>query len=74
VDLLTDVRLRADGILAMRRIIRRFLGDRRGATAIEYGLIVAVLSLAVVAGINSTHNSLENMFIDLAARFDNAAN
>ena len=61
-------------MLPMRAIIRRFLCDRRGATAIEYGLIVAVLSLAVVASINNTHNSLENMFINLADRFDDAAN
>ena len=59
-------------MLPMRAIIRRFLGDRGGATVIEYGLIVAVLSLAVIAGISSTHNSLENMFINLGARFDAA--
>jgi pilus assembly protein Flp/PilA len=60
-------------MLAMRGIIRRFLCDRRGATAIEYGLIVALISLALVAGIGSTHNSLENMFINLSVKFDSAA-
>ena len=35
----------------MRAIFRAFIADRRGATAIEYGVIVAVLSLAIVAGI-----------------------
>jgi pilus assembly protein Flp/PilA len=60
-------------MLPMHTIIRRFLCDRRGATVIEYGLIVAVLSLAIIASISSTHNALENMFIDLGARF-NAAN
>ena len=34
----------------MRKIIGRFLKDKGGATAIEYGLIVGVLSLAMVAG------------------------
>ena len=61
-------------MLAMRRIIRRFLRDRRGATAIEYGLVVALISLALVAGIGSMHNSLENMFINLGTKFDSAAN
>ena len=66
--------LQAKWMLPMHTIIRRFLCDRRGATVIEYGLIVAVLSLAIIASISSTHNSLENMFIDLGARFDGAAN
>jgi pilus assembly protein Flp/PilA len=66
--------LPADGMLRMRAIIRRFLCDRRGATAIEYGLVVALVSLALVAGIGSMHNSLENMFINLADKFDNSAN
>ena len=50
----------------MRAIISRFLADRNGATAVEYGLIVAVLSLSIVAGVSSTHNALENMFIRIA--------
>ena len=53
----------------MRAIFRAFLGDRRGATAIEYGLIVTVLSLAIIAGVSNAHNSIENMFIDLANKF-----
>lgn len=31
----------------MRRLLWRFAADRRGATAIEYGLIVAFLGVAV---------------------------
>ena len=44
--------------------IRRFLKSRSGATAIEYGLIVAVLSLAIVAGVSKAGNSLSDMFSD----------
>ena len=35
----------------MRRFIGRFLRDDDGATAIEYGLIVAMISLAIVAAV-----------------------
>ena len=42
--------------------IRRFLKDRSGATAIEYGLIIAVLSLAIVAGVGKTRNEISDMF------------
>jgi pilus assembly protein Flp/PilA len=43
-------------------LIRRFLADQSGATAIEYGLIVAVLSLAIVAGIGRAGNAISEMF------------
>lgn len=46
----------------MRTTISRFLADRRGATAVEYGLIVAVLSLVVVVGIDGVKDALLNVF------------
>ena len=58
----------------MRAIFKAFLGDRCGATAIEYGLIVAMLSLAIVAGVGKTHNEIENMFIKLANTFADNTN
>ena len=45
----------------MRTILCRFLVDRRGATAIEYGLIVGVLSLTIVAGFNTFTNAFTEM-------------
>lgn len=43
-------------------MFKAFLKDKRGATAIEYGLIIACLSLAVVAGISRVGNKVEDMF------------
>lgn len=43
-------------------MLRRFLKDYRGATAIEYGLIVAVLSLTIVAGVGTASNALVNLW------------
>jgi pilus assembly protein Flp/PilA len=34
-------------------MLRKFLVDRRGATAIEYCLIAAFLSIAIIAGVRS---------------------
>lgn len=48
--------------LAMRTIIRRFLLDERGATVVEYGLIVAVLSLTIVAGFGNFTEAFTEMF------------
>jgi pilus assembly protein Flp/PilA len=44
----------------MQSILSRFLKERSGATAIEYGLIAAGISVAIIAvvsGIGSTLNS-----------------
>jgi pilus assembly protein Flp/PilA len=40
----------------------QFLADERGATAIEYGLIVALLSVAVLVAINSTGSGLQSTY------------
>jgi pilus assembly protein Flp/PilA len=37
------------GCEADTRVLYRFLGDDRGATAIEYGLIAAGISVAIIA-------------------------
>lgn len=46
----------------MAKTLRHFLRDPSGATAIEYGLIVAVLSLAIVAGVGSAGGKIEYMW------------
>jgi pilus assembly protein Flp/PilA len=43
-------------------MLSRFLRDERGATAIEYGLIVAVLSLAIIGSLGLLMNNIENNF------------
>ncbi len=43
-------------------MLTRFLRDERGATAIEYGLIVAVLSLAIIGSLGLLMNNIENNF------------
>ena len=51
-------------------MITRFLKNQSGATAIEYGLIVAVLSLAIMAGVATTSNSINNLFNTTAGKID----
>jgi pilus assembly protein Flp/PilA len=46
------------------RLIKRFLAERRASTAVEYGLILALLSLVIVAGIGRVGNAVEEMFAD----------
>jgi len=42
----------------MKNLIARFAKDESGATAIEYGLIAAGISLAIIAIVNTLVNTL----------------
>lgn len=56
----------------MSKIFARFAKDESGATAIEYGLIAALIALAIVVGAGALGNSLDNKFDDLASKLDAA--
>lgn len=58
----------------MTKIFARFLKDESGATAIEYGLIAALISVALITGASTLGNSLDNKFSNLATTLDNAKN
>ena len=46
----------------MKNLISRFVKDESGATAIEYGLIAAGISLAIIAVVNGLGTNLSNKF------------
>jgi pilus assembly protein Flp/PilA len=46
----------------MTRLFARFLNDESGATAIEYGLIAAGISLAIIAAVNGLGTNLNTKF------------
>jgi len=50
---------------SLQRIALRFLSDQSGATAIEYGLIAAGISLAIIAAVNGLGSNLNNMFTSI---------
>jgi pilus assembly protein Flp/PilA len=49
----------------MKRTVLRFLKDESGATAIEYGLIAAGISLAIIAVVNGLGTNLNTKFTDI---------
>lgn len=49
------------------RFLNHLARDLRGATAIEYGLIAALISIALVAGFNRLGLSLAGIFETIAA-------
>jgi pilus assembly protein Flp/PilA len=46
----------------MKNLIARFVKDESGATAIEYGLIAAGISLAIIAIVNGLGTTLNSKF------------
>ena len=46
----------------MKNLIARFVKDQSGATAIEYGLIAAGISLAIIAVVNGLGTNLNAKF------------
>lgn len=46
----------------MRQLFSRFLADESGATAIEYCLIAAGISIVIVAGVNGIGTTLNSKF------------
>jgi len=46
----------------MRDLVRRFANNQSGVTAIEYGLICALIAVAAFAGLNATGAALNTLF------------
>ena len=49
----------------MKRFLRKFWADESGATAIEYGLIAAGISLVIIAVVNGIGTNLNTKFADI---------
>ena len=47
------------------KLLSRFWTDESGATAIEYGLIAAGISIAIIVTVNGLGTNLNNMFTSL---------
>ncbi|SCX21466.1 Flp family type IVb pilin [Agrobacterium rosae] len=54
----------------MTNIFARFMKDESGATAIEYGLIAALISVAIITGATAVGTRLNAFFDNLSARIN----
>ncbi len=52
----------------MRQFVTRFFRDESGSNALEYGMIVALVSLAVVAGATVAGTAMGNMFSAIGSK------
>jgi pilus assembly protein Flp/PilA len=53
--------------------INEFCHDASGATAIEYGLLAALLSLAAITALTSAGNSLSTIYSNISNMLTNAS-
>ena len=52
----------------MKNILERFIRNKSGATAIEYGLIAAIVSIAVIGGLTTLGGNLSSTFNNVSAQ------
>ena len=49
----------------MKTVFTRFVKDESGATAIEYGLIAAIVAAGIIIGLQNLRDGLNTMFNNL---------
>ena len=54
------------GMTVMRKLLTNLLADESGATAIEYGLIAALISVVIIAAVTSVGSKLNITFNSVA--------
>jgi pilus assembly protein Flp/PilA len=71
LELLTEFRNLKKGIpmvTYVRTLIRHFVADETGATAIEYGLIAALVAVAAVTALTTVGTNLTTTFTTVAGK------
>jgi pilus assembly protein Flp/PilA len=52
----------------MNNLVSRFVADESGATAIEYGLIAALISVAIIVAITALGGQLSAVFNNITTK------
>ena len=61
------------GVMKMTKKMAEFLHDESGATAVEYGLIAALVSVAGITALTLMGSSLTNIFTTVGTLIGDAA-
>jgi pilus assembly protein Flp/PilA len=56
----------------MSKLVARFVKDESGATAIEYGLIAALIAIAIIGAARAVGVSLQTTFHSVGTALDGA--
>ena len=55
------------------KTLNSFFKDENGASAIEYGLIAALISVSIIVGAKSIGSNLSTIFTNVGTNLSNAA-
>ncbi len=55
----------------MTKFVQSFLNNESGATAIEYGLIAALIAIAAIVAMGNIGNALNSKFENVATALNN---
>jgi len=56
----------------MQQLVKRFVNDESGATAIEYGLIAAGISVAIITAVMTLGTQLNSTFTGVSSQLASA--
>jgi pilus assembly protein Flp/PilA len=54
----------------MSKFVSRFMNDESGATAIEYGLIVALIAVVIITAVSTLGTTLKGKFETVTGAID----
>jgi len=55
----------------MKNIVTRFANDESGATAIEYGLIAAIVGVGIIVGLGAVRDGLNDLLNNVSDKLAN---
>ncbi len=54
----------------MKYLVKQFIKDESGATAIEYGLIAALIAVAIIVGATTLGTKLNTQFTTISGKLN----
>lgn len=57
----------------MKNLIARFANDDSGATAIEYGLLAALIAVVIITAVTSLGRNMSNQFSTISTKIGGAS-
>jgi pilus assembly protein Flp/PilA len=57
----------------MRRLVRELVGNRKAATAVEYGLIVSLVVIAMIASLKGVADTTTTMWNNIHEKVQSAS-
>lgn len=54
------------------KILKKFASDKKGATAIEYGLIAALIAIAMITAVTTVGGNLSKKFNSIGSELEKA--